>query len=122
MAQYALASELAFGVIKAAVQYLKEQQAEETQRAYVRAQRDVLVTALHNQRDLPMDYFDKRFAERRSSLEEFYRLLHLAVERRDTEQLQAALGGILGVLRENPLGDLVEFRKNWENPNYSIDL
>ena len=122
MVQYAMASEFAFGIITKAFEYLKEHEAQETQREYIRAQRDALVTALNNERDLLLDYFDKRFAERRAALEEFFELMHTAVDSKNTDELQAALAGILGILRDNPLGDLAEFRKNWENPNYSIDL
>ena len=122
MTQYAMASEFAFVFITKALEFLREHEAEETQREYIRAQRDVLVTALNNERDLLLDYFDKRFAERRFALEEFFELMHKSVGSKNTDELQVALAGILGILRDNPLGDLAEFRKNWKNPNYSIDL
>ena len=48
--------------------------------------------------------------------------MHKAVESKNTEELQVALAGVLGILKDNPLGDLSEFRMNWQNPNYSIDL
>ncbi len=122
MAQYAIASELAFGFIKAAQEYLREHDAEETRREYIRAHRNVLVTALNNERDLLLDYFDKRFAERRVALAEFFELMHKAVDNKNTDELQTALAGILGILKDNPLGELAEFRKNWKDPSYSIDL
>ena len=114
--------EAAFVILQAAVEFFKVHEAEETQREYIRAQREALITALNNERDLLLDYFHRRFAERRSALEEFYNLLHHAVESGNIDELQAALAGILGILKDNPLGDLVEFRKNWANPDYSIDL
>ena len=118
----ATGGQAAFAVVSAAVEFFKVHEAEETQREYIRAQRDALVTALNNERDLLLGYFDKRFAERRSALEEFYTLLHHAVDSGNIDELQAALTGILGILKDNPLGDLAEFRKNWANPDYSIDL
>ena len=122
MVQYALAREFGFEIIKAALEFLREQDANETEREYIRAHRDLLVTALNNERDLILDYFDRRFMERRVTLEEFFELMHNAVERKNTEELQTALAGILGIIRDNPLGDLAEFRKNWQKPTYSIDL
>ncbi len=122
MVQYALARELGFEIIKAALEFLREQDANETEREYIRAHRELLVTALNNERDLILDYFDKRFTERRVALEQFFELMHKAVESKNTEELQVALAGVLGILKDNPLGDLSEFRMNWQNPNYSIDL
>ena len=122
MAQYALAGEFGFVIIKAALEFLKEQDANETEREYIRAHRDLLMTALNNERDLILAYFDHCFAERRVALEELFELMHKAVDRQNTDELQAALTGILGIIKDNPLGDLAEFRNNWENPGYSIDL
>ncbi len=103
-------------------EYLKAHQAEKTQREYIRAKRDVLVTALNHERDCLLAYFEHRFAERRSALEEFYSLLHSAVESGDAAQLQASLTGILGIIKDNPLEDLATFRENWSNPNFVIEL
>ena len=109
-------------IIQAAVEYLKAHDAEKTQREYIRAKRDVLVTVLNNEKDCLLAYFDHRFAERRSALEEFYALMHTSVENGDTIQLQASLVGILGIVKDNPLDDLVEFREKWSNPEFTIDL
>ena len=122
MTQYALAGEFGLVIIKAALEFLKEQDANETEREYIRAHRDLLVTALNNERDLILAYFDHRFTERRVALEQFFELMHKAVDRQNTDELQAALTGILGIIKDNPLGDLAEFRNSWENPGYSIDL
>ena len=112
----------AMGIIAAAVEYMRIHESEQTQREYIRAQRDVLVTALNNERDCILAYFERRFAERRSALEEFYALLRASVNDGDTAQLQAALAGILGVIQENPLGDLETFRENWADPDFTIEL
>ena len=112
----------AMETIQATVEYLKTHETERTQREYIRAKRDVLVTVLNTERDCLLAYFEHRFAERRSALEEFYRLLHTAVESGDTKQLQASLAGILGIIQDNPLDDLVEFREKWSNPEFTIEL
>lgn len=112
----------AMEIIQAAVEYLKEHEAEKTQREYIRAKRDVLVTVLNNEKDCLLDYFEHRFAERRSALEEFYALMHTATESGDTTQLQASLAGILGIIQDNPLDDLAEFQEKWRNPEFTIEL
>ena len=120
---YAKVGELAaMGIIAAAVEYMRIHESEQTRREYIWARRDALVTALDNERDCILAYFEHRFAERRSALEEFYALLRESVDSRDTARLQAALAGILGVIQENPLGDLEKFRENWADPNFTIEL
>lgn len=128
MATFAASAGGAFGryvgmeVIQTAVEYLKTHEVEKTQREYIRAKRDVLITALNNERDALLAYFGHRFDERHSALEEFYTLLRAASVSGDTEKLQASLMGILGIIKDNPLEDLVEFRKKWSNPEFTIEL
>ena len=81
-----------------------------------------MITAPNNQRDFPLAYFTQRFAERRETLQHFYDLLHTAVDNKDTAQLQAALLGFLGIIQDNPLADLAEFRVQWNNPDFSLEL
>ena len=120
---YAKVGELAaMGIIAAAVDYMRIHESEQTRREYISARRDILVTALDNERDCILAYFEHRFAERRSALAEFYALLRESVDGGDTARLQAALAGILGVMQENPLGDLEKFRENWADPNFTIEL
>ena len=128
MTTFAASAAGAFGkyaaleIIQAAAEYLKAHEVEKTQREYIRAKRDVLATALNNERDCLLAYFEHRFAERRSALEEFYALLHTSVENGDRIQLQASLAGILGIIKDNPLDDLAGFREKWSNPKFTIDL
>ena len=116
------ADKLAADVVLAAVDFMKSHDAEKTDREYIRAHRDALVRALDNQRDCLLAYFEQRFAERREALEQFYELLRSAVESGDTTQLNASVAGILGIIKDNPLGDLAEFSRNWARPDYEIDL
>ena len=113
---------LAGQLLDSAVDYLKHHDSEHTRREYVKSRRDALITALNNQRDFLIAYFEQRFAERREALQHFYDLLHTAVDNKDTAQLQAALLGFLGIIQDNPLADLAEFRVQWNNPDFSLEL
>ena len=121
-ARFVMTSEIATRIIEAAADYMKAHEAEETQRQYISAKRDVLITALNHERDALLAYFAHRFAERRSALNEFYDLLRKAVENENTEQMQVSLAGILGIIKDNPLSDLEEFRAQWGNPEFKIEL
>ena len=117
-----MSAQAAMGIISAAVEYMRIHEEESTRRAYIRAQSDALVAALNNERDVILAYFEYRFAERRSALDEFYALLRASVDSGDTTRLQVALAGILGIIQDNPLGELAEFREKWADPNFAIEL
>ncbi len=60
--------------------------------------------------------------ERKGALEQFYSLLHRAVDTGNDQQLQTALSGILGIIQENPLKDFAEFKKNMADPNFVLEV
>ena len=109
-------------VIREGIEYYKTRQEEQTKREVIWSKRDLLVTALNNEKETILAYFEYRFAERKGALEQFYRLLHRAVDTDDDKELQVALSGILGIIQQNPLSDFAEFRKNMSNPDFMIEL
>lgn len=117
-----MSAQAAMGIISAAIKYMQIHEEESTRREYIRAKSDALVAALNNERDVILAYFEYRFAERRSALDEFYVLLRSSVDSGDTTRLQVALAGILGIIQDNPLGELAEFREKWADPNFAIEL
>lgn len=112
----------ALAVIREALEYLKIREQERTKREMIWSKRDVLVTALNNEKEVILAYFEHRFKERKATLEQFYDVLHRATRSGDSGQLQIALDGILGIVKENPLKDFAEFRKNMSNPDFVIEL
>lgn len=117
-----LSSADALTILKEAIAYYKTREVEQTKREEIWAKRDVLISALNNEKDVILTYFEHRFAERKSSLEQFYNLLHKSVDSGNEIQLQSALAGILGIIKENPLSDFAEFRKNMSNPDFNEEL
>lgn len=117
-----LSSADALTILKEAIAYYKTREVEQTKREEIWSKRDVLILALNNEKDVILTYFEHRFAERRSSLMQFYNLLHKSVDSGNEIQLQTALTGILGLIQENPLSDFAEFRKNMANPDFKLEL
>lgn len=109
-------------VVTEAVEYLKTRQEEQTKREYIWARRDAIVTELNNEKEVVLSYFEHRFAERKGALDQFYSLLHRAVDTGNDQQLQTALNGILGIIQENPLKDFAEFRKNMSDPDFVLEV
>lgn len=104
------------------VEYFRVIEEERTKRQEIAAHRDVLIHCISAEKEVLLAYFDKRFAERRAALDEFFGLLHDAISIRDNHQLTTALMGILGIIQENPLEDFETFKKNFQDPNYIIEI
>ena len=60
--------------------------------------------------------------EAREALREFYQVLHNDVETGDAHQLDAAICGILGILKGNPLNDYEQFKRAWQDPDTVLEL
>ena len=108
--------------ISAIADYFKTITEEETRRQAITAHRDILVERITAEKEVILTYFDKRFAERRAALDEFFELLRHAVSNGDNQQLVAALSGILGIIQDNPLEDFETFKKNFHDPGYTIEI
>lgn len=109
-------------VVTEVIGYLKTRQEEQTKREYIWAKRDAIVTELNNEKEVVLSYFEHRFAERKGALDQFYSLLHSAVDTGNDQQLQTALNGILGIIQENPLKDFAEFKKNMSDPDFVLEV
>ena len=112
----------ALAVITEAIDFFQKREEQRTKRAYIEGRRDVLVTAFEAKERVILSYFDQRFAERKGALEQFYVLLHRATESGDKVQLEAALEGTLGIVKDNPLMDFESFVDKWSDPDFVIEL
>lgn len=108
--------------IEGVAAYFRTLEEEETKRQAIAANRDVLVARINAERDAILAYFGHRFAERRAALDEFFELLRHATIDGDNERLVAALGGILGIIQQNPLDDFETFKHRLQNPDYVIEI
>lgn len=84
---------------------------EQTRREEIRANRDVAVATILANKALMEEYFSQRFAERRVVLDQLFSVLSHAVDTENDGQLDRALDGILGVVKDNPLSDFAAFRE-----------
>lgn len=108
--------------INAGVEYLKVREAEKTKRELIQAKSQAFQAALQARREGMLAYFEHRFSERHEALAEFYGLLHIAVETGDGHQLDAAVCGILGIVKDNPLYDIDHFKETWGKPDALLEI
>ena len=102
--------------------YFRTIEEEKTKRESISANRDVLIARITAEKEAILAYFSERFAERRAALDEFFELLHCAVDGHDNHQLNVALAGILGILQDNPLDDFETFKHKFQDPDYVIEI
>jgi hypothetical protein len=109
-------------VITDCLEYLRVREVEMTKRAYIAAQRDILVAAITAEQKLISAYFELRFTERRSALDQLFTILQQGIDGHDSAVIDRSITGILGILQDNPLKDIDSFRTNWQNPSFVLDL
>ena len=97
-------------VVKEFVAWRKIAEEQKAERQLIIAKRDVAVCAIEAERDVILEYFRLRFSERRHALDELFRVLHKVVEDKNDTGIDAALNGILEVVKDNPLKDFEAFR------------
>lgn len=112
----------AISVIATFIETTRIIQAEETKRAQIAKQRDVLIKALESERQFMLAYFEQRFAERRQALDRFFHLLDYGVTHHDTKSVDTALTGILGIIQDNPLRDFETFKKCMAHLDFEIEF
>ena len=108
--------------VRACVEYAKVVEQEKTERAKIRAKRDVAVEAITAQKEVLLKYFELRFKEREVSLSKFFVQLDEGVKTRNDRLLDIALHGIVEIVKDNPLKDFEAFRKNMAKPGFMLEL
>lgn len=102
--------------------YRRTVEENRTERERIIAKRDIAIQTIQSQEKLILMYFERRFSERKEALQNFFLLLTEAVTSKDDKQLEVALAGLLGIIKDNPLGDFKVFRENMLNSDYEIEI
>ena len=98
-------------VVREYVSYRKTVSEQQTERARIAAKRDVAVRLIESEREIILEYFAQRFAERKAALNGFFDVLHAAVREKNEHAMDTALSGILGIVKDSPLKDFDTFRQ-----------
>lgn len=108
--------------LTAIVQMFKAYQCEATRREWVRTHNAALLEKFRLEQENLLRYYEMKFAERKASLEEFYQLLHEAVETGNDFHLQSALYGILDIIKTDPLADYDQFVQAYRDPDFQLEI
>lgn len=108
--KYVVSNTNPLDVLKEYVAWRKIAEEQKTERQRIIAKRDVAVLAIEAERDVLLEYFQLRFSERKHALDGMFKVLNKAVEDKNDTAMDAALNGILEVVKDNPLKDFETFR------------
>lgn len=98
-------------VVREYVSFLKTASEQKTERDRIASKREVAVKIIESEKEIILEYFKARFAERKEALQGLFDILHQAVETKNEHAMDTALGGILGIVKDSPLKDFVSFRQ-----------
>lgn len=98
-------------VVREYVSYRKTVSEQQTERERIAAKRDVAVRLIESEKEIILEYFAQRFAERKAALNDFFDVLHAAVQEKNDHAMDTALSGILGIVKDSPLKDFETFRR-----------
>lgn len=98
-------------VLREYLSYRKTASEQQTERKRIAAKRDVAVRLIESERELLLEYFNQRFAERKEILDNFFDILHTAIQTKNAHAMDTALSGILGIVKDSPLKDFETFRQ-----------
>jgi len=98
-------------VVREYVSFLKTASEQKTERDRIAAKREVAVKIIESEKEIILEYFKARFAERKEALQGLFHILHQAVETKNEHAMDTALGGILGIVKDSPLKDFASFRQ-----------
>ncbi len=98
-------------VLREYISYRKTVSEQQTERERIAARRDVAVRLIESEKEIIMEYFKQRFAERTTALNGFFDVLHSAVQEKNEHAMDTALSGILGIVKDSPLKDFETFRQ-----------
>lgn len=110
-------------ILGACKDYQRVRQEEETKRAGIQAQKEVVLENLRSQKAVILHYLDRAFDERRQNFESFFNSLDRTLEMGDVAQTSAVLESIVSLAKTSPFKDVKEeIRTFLTNPKAELEL
>ena len=112
-----------FAAIAGEVEKFREVQ--KTKRTAIEAEKQVVITKLHTQRDLFLKYLDVTFDERKNNFKKLFEVVDDAIMKGNTQQLAMGLNSINDLAKSSPFKDLAsidQVGKALEDKNHEWDF
>lgn len=109
-------------IVNKFAEYKKIQEEQITKRAEIEARRVVAIEAIRSQKEVVMFALTNIFKERGAALEKMFEALDKGIENNDANIINAALGGIVGVIQKCPFESFNDFNAKLSAGGHTLDL
>lgn len=100
-------------MVDAVRECIKIHEVESTKRADIAQREKTELARIKAAEDALRDYFERAFAERRTTYDALFTRLDAAVESGDADAMGAVVSGIVGLAQASPLKDVGDFGSYW---------
>ncbi|RJF75566.1 hypothetical protein D3875_00520 [Deinococcus cavernae] len=109
-------------ITQAAVEMHRTADEEATKRAEIDANRTAALARIEATRYLIEQYMSRTFDERKSTLDRLFDALGTAQEQGDNDTTGALLHNIVEIVKSSPFKDLAELKKNYADPEFTLEI
>ncbi len=109
--------ENSFNILESINKYHETSERGKTDRAKIRAYKDIEIEKIKSQKDILEKYLDGIFIERKTIIEGSFKALDKAIESNNLELIQQTLSIVVTIAKESPLAGVQNLLSDFNNPN-----
>ena len=110
------------GVLQAVTEYARTLEREKTNRANVERKRKSAIAVIRSERHVMIEYLRKRFGERGTLYEQYFKLIDTALQIENDDILRIALESIQNIYQDNPASGIDEFKQQFDTMSEVIRI
>ena len=110
------------GVLQAVTEYARTLEREKTNRANVERKRKSAIAVIRSERHVMLEYLKRRFGERSSLYEQYFKLIDTALQIDNEEILRIALESIQNIYQDSPASGIDEFKQQFDTMSEVIRI
>ena len=109
--------EKSFGILETINKYHETSERGKTDRAKIRAYKDIEIEKIKSQKAILETYLEGRFSERKMIINRSFDALDKAIETNNLELIQQSLSVVVTIAKESPLAGVQNFLSDFNDPN-----
>jgi len=110
------------GVLNAVTEYARTLEHEKTNRANVERKRKSAIAVIRSERHVMLEYLKRRFGERGTLYDQYFKLIDTALQVGNEEILRIALESIQNIYHDNPGAGIDEFKQQFNAMSEVIQI
>jgi len=110
------------GVLNAVTEYARTLEHEKTNRVDIERKRKSAIAVIRSERHIMLEYLKRRFGERGSLYDQYFKLIDTALQVGNEEILRIALESIHNIYQDNPGAGINEFQQQFNTMSEVIRI